>query len=56
MALVLTRKYGESVLIGKDIKITGIKDRRGSVRLSIEAPNEQIILREELADRPKFSQ
>lgn len=47
MALVVGRKPGESILIGKDIKITVIKDD-GMLRLKIEAPKEINIVREEL--------
>ncbi len=56
MALVLTRKAGESILIGspstKDgsmpIRIVISEVRGGKVRVAIEAPNGIQILREEL--------
>jgi carbon storage regulator len=46
--LVLTRKKGESVLIGEDIEITVIKTDDGSVKLAINAPKNITILRKEL--------
>ena len=46
--LVLTRKKGESVLIGEDIEITVIKTDDGGVKLAINAPKNIIILRKEL--------
>jgi carbon storage regulator len=46
--LVITRKKGESLLIGKDIEITVIKLDDGSVKLAIDAPKNITILRKEL--------
>lgn len=46
--LVITRKKGESLLIGDDIEITVVKVDDGSVKLSIAAPREVKILRKEL--------
>lgn len=46
--LVITRKKGESILIGEDIEITVVKAEDGSVKLSIEAPRNVTILRKEL--------
>ena len=46
--LVLQRKIGESIYIGDDIKIT-IQDVLGErVKISIDAPREISIMREEL--------
>lgn len=36
--LVVTRKEGESLMIGDDIVITVVEARPGSVRIGIEAP------------------
>ncbi len=49
--LVLTRSYEQSVIIDGDIRVTvlGI-DRRGTVKLGFEAPEDVIIVREELLD------
>ena len=46
--LVITRKDGQSILIGEDTVITISKSRRGSTRVAIEAPQDTLILREEL--------
>ena len=47
--LILTRSYEQSVIINDNIKVTvlGI-DRRGQVKLGFEAPEDVIIVREEL--------
>jgi carbon storage regulator len=46
--LVLTRKKGESILIGDNIEITIVKLDDGTVKLAIDAPKNVIILRKEL--------
>ncbi len=46
--LVITRKKGESILIGDDIEVTVVKTEDGSVKLSIQAPRNVTILRKEL--------
>ena len=46
--LVITRKKGESILIGDDIEITLSKIDDGSVKLAISAPRNITILRKEL--------
>ena len=52
MALVLTRRVGETIVIGDDIRITVVQvDRSNSVRLGILAPKEVRIDREEIRER-----
>lgn len=46
--LVITRKKGESILLGDNIEITVIKLDDGSVKLAISAPKDVRILRKEL--------
>lgn len=46
--LVLSRKKGESILIGENIEISVMKIEDGLVKLSINAPKEISILRKEL--------
>lgn len=46
--LVISRKKGESLLIGEDIEITIVKIENGSVKIAINAPKEISILRTEL--------
>ena len=49
--LVLTRKAGEGIIIGDNIKITVIELKGGGVRIGIDAPVEQKIYRQEVYDR-----
>ena len=46
--LVVTRKQGDSILIGDDIEISVSKIEDGSVKIAIQAPREMSILRKEL--------
>ena len=46
--LVISRKKGESLLIGDDIEITVEKIDTSSVKISIKAPKEKAILRKEV--------
>lgn len=48
--LVLTRKPDEGIVIGKIvIRVLGVQS--GRIRLGIEAPDEVVVLREEVASR-----
>lgn len=49
--LILTRKIGESINIGTDIKITVVSIDGGQVRLGIDAPKDVIVHREEVYKR-----
>ena len=51
--LVITRKQGESILIGDDIEIKVSKIEDGSVKLAILAPREMTILRNEVLEKVK---
>jgi len=46
--LVLSRKQFEGIQIGADIRIKIVKVDRNQVRLGIEAPNDVMIVRDEL--------
>ncbi|MEF9852356.1 MAG: carbon storage regulator CsrA [Hydrogenoanaerobacterium sp.] len=46
--LVLSRKAGESVYIGDDIKITVVEFIGDKIKIGIEAPKSMTVLREEL--------
>ncbi len=48
MALVLSRKVNESLIIDGDIKVTILAINRGQVRLACEAPEDVTIDREEI--------
>ncbi len=49
--LVLTRKPGEGIVIGDDIKITFIETKGAGIRIGIEAPADKKIYRQEIYDR-----
>jgi carbon storage regulator len=49
--LVLTRKVGEGIVIGDDIRIYFLEEKEGRVRIGIEAPREKKIYRQEVYDR-----
>jgi len=49
--LILNRCKEESVIINGDIKITVLGIDRGYVKLGFEAPEEVVIVREELIDK-----
>lgn len=51
--LIITRKKGQSFMIGDDIEITVSKLEDGSVKLGIEAPKDVTILRKELYEEIK---
>jgi carbon storage regulator len=54
--LVLTRKISESILIGRDVRITVLAISGGKVKIGIEAPDRVDIVRLELlpaASRPE---
>jgi len=46
--LILTRRVGESITIGQDIKIKVISVEQGQVRLGFDAPMDVPIFRDEL--------
>lgn len=46
--LILTRKLGESITIGDDIKVSILGVRGRQVRLGIEAPSSVVVHREEI--------
>ena len=48
--LVLTRKVGESFVIGDDITITVVRVVGGGVRIGIEAPDDCLVMRHELRE------
>lgn len=48
--LVLSRKVGERVLLGDNIRITVVRVSGGGVRLGIEAPEDIAVVREEVVD------
>ena len=49
--LILTRKVGEVITIGEDIKIRVIEIKGKQVRLGLSAPEVYVIHREEVSER-----
>jgi carbon storage regulator len=50
--LVITRRVGERVRIGKDIEVMVVRLRDGQVRLAITAPPSVNVVRTELVKEP----
>ncbi len=46
--LILTRKLGESITIGDDIKITFLEIKGKQIKIGIEAPSQVAVHREEI--------
>ena len=51
--LILTRRIGETINIGNDIKITVTAISGNQVRIGISAPKEVKVLRQELVGRDR---
>jgi flagellar assembly factor FliW len=49
--LILTRKIGESIMVGENIRLVVLDIRGRQIRLGIEAPANVVVLREEIAQR-----
>ena len=46
--LILSRKLGESVIIGENVKVTVVDIDRGKIRLGVAAPPGIVVDREEI--------
>ena len=49
--LILTRKSGESLMIGEDISVTVLGVKGNQVRIGINAPKDIAVHREEVFDK-----
>ena len=49
--LILTRRVGESLMIGDDINVTVLGIRGNQVRLGVDAPKDIAVHREEIYER-----
>ena len=49
--LILTRKIGERIIVGDNIRVVVLEVRGRQIRLGIDAPAEIVVLREEIAQR-----
>jgi carbon storage regulator len=51
--LILTRRVGETVLIGEDIVVTVLGVKGNQVRIGVKAPRDVAVHREEIFERIK---
>ena len=49
--LILTRKIGESIIIGDNVKVTVLGVEGRQIRVGIDAPKEVSVHREEIYDK-----
>ncbi len=54
--LILTRRVGETVMIGDAITVTVLGVKGNQVRLGVQAPRDVAVHREEIHDRIKREQ
>ncbi len=54
--LILTRRAGETVMIGSDVTITVLGVKGNQVRIGINAPKDVAVHREEIFERIKGEQ
>lgn len=57
--LILGRRIGEVIQIGKDVRVVLVRDGHGRTRIGVDAPDDTLVMREELLpsrknlDRPE---
>lgn len=49
--LILTRRVGETIMIGPDVAVTVMQIKQHAVRIGIEAPADVSVDREEIRER-----
>jgi carbon storage regulator len=49
--LILTRRVGEAIVIGDDVKVTVLGTKGNQVRLGVDAPKSVSVHREEIQQR-----
>ena len=54
--LILSRKKGETILIGPDVEVTVAEIRNNVVKLHLAGPRETVILRRELVEIEEVQQ
>jgi carbon storage regulator len=53
MMLILTRRVGETVMIGNDVTVTVLGVKGNQVRIGVNAPRDIAVHREEIFERIK---
>jgi len=56
IVLILTRKVGESIMIGEAVEVKVLGLRAGQVKIGIEAPRDLRVHREEIFERIRAEQ
>jgi len=51
--LILTRRIGETIMIGDDVSVTVLRIKGSQVRIGVKAPRNVSVQREEISDRIK---
>ena len=54
--LILTRRVGETIMIGNDVTVTVLGVKGNQVRIGIVAPKDVVVDREEVAERKRKEQ
>jgi carbon storage regulator len=49
--LILTRRVGETLMIGDDVKVTVLASKGNQIRIGIDAPRDVEVHREEIYNR-----
>ncbi len=49
--LILTRKVGETIVIGDNIRVSVLSVQGNQVRVGVDAPRDVVVHREEIYDR-----
>jgi len=49
--LILSRRCGESFLIGDNIKVTIVSSKGNQIRVGIDAPKDMYVVREEIVKK-----
>ena len=54
--LILSRKRGQTIMIGVDVEVTVTEIRSGAVKIHIAGPRDTLILRKELVELEEVQQ
>lgn len=54
--LILTRRFGESIIINDNIEIVVMSRKEGQIRIGIKAPKEVPVYRKEIHEKIKLDE